>query len=302
MLSVSPIACMSAKVAMIEVGMASAAMTVERPFHRKSNTTMAAKKPAQDRCSSTASIALRMNSLSSRTISSLVARRRVSRRSRRHARAARRRPRWCWSPTACAPQDDDVAPLTSAELAGSSSPSVDVCATSPTRTTGRRSRSRREGRELRGVPNAALHAELKSARALLDVAAGELDVLGGERTLHVDRASGRSWRAPTGFTVTWISPSAPAAEHDAADAGSDSMRRRITRSAKSVASREVRVEMHRDLHDRARHPDRSSGSAAARCRSGSEERMRLTRSRTSCAASSTSFSRSKRTMTTHMPS
>ena len=55
------------KVAMIEVGMAIAAMIVERRLPRKSSTTTAARIEPTTRCSSTLSIDASMNSDWSRT-------------------------------------------------------------------------------------------------------------------------------------------------------------------------------------------------------------------------------------------
>ena len=53
---------MSAKAEMIEVGMASAAMSVERKFHRKRKTMMAASRPPTTRCYSMACKEVSMNS------------------------------------------------------------------------------------------------------------------------------------------------------------------------------------------------------------------------------------------------
>src|SRR5215831_5631339 len=55
------------KVAMIDVGMAIAAISVERQFHRKTRTTNAARIDPTTRCSSTVEIDARMNSDRSRT-------------------------------------------------------------------------------------------------------------------------------------------------------------------------------------------------------------------------------------------
>ena len=52
---------------MIDVGMAIAAMSVERQFQRKTSTTSAARIEPTTRCSSTLSIEARMNSDRSRT-------------------------------------------------------------------------------------------------------------------------------------------------------------------------------------------------------------------------------------------
>ena len=62
-------------VAMIDVGMAIAAMSVERQFQRNTRTTSAARIEPSTRCSSTVSIDARMNSDRSRTIAHVVARR-----------------------------------------------------------------------------------------------------------------------------------------------------------------------------------------------------------------------------------
>ena len=56
-LSVKPIAYMRAYVETIDVGIAIAAMSVERRLPRKRSTTSAARKPPRTRCSSTASTA-----------------------------------------------------------------------------------------------------------------------------------------------------------------------------------------------------------------------------------------------------
>jgi hypothetical protein len=55
------------KVATIDVGMAIAAISVERQFHRKTSTTSAARTEPTIRCSSTVSIDARMKSDRSRT-------------------------------------------------------------------------------------------------------------------------------------------------------------------------------------------------------------------------------------------
>ena len=55
------------KVAMIDVGMAMAAMSVERQFQRNTSTTSAARIEPTTRCSSTVSIDARMKSERSRT-------------------------------------------------------------------------------------------------------------------------------------------------------------------------------------------------------------------------------------------
>ena len=52
---------------MIDVGMAMAAMIVERQFHRNTRTTAAARIEPRTRCSSTLWIEARMNSERSRT-------------------------------------------------------------------------------------------------------------------------------------------------------------------------------------------------------------------------------------------
>ena len=70
MLSVKPMYQMRAKVAMIDVGMATAAMIVERRLPRNSRTTPAASSEPTIRCSSTAAIDASMNCASSRTMRS----------------------------------------------------------------------------------------------------------------------------------------------------------------------------------------------------------------------------------------
>ena len=70
MLSVKPMYQTSAKVAMIEVGMAMAAITVERKLPRNSNTTIAARIEPTTRCSWTLSIEASMNCDWSRTMRS----------------------------------------------------------------------------------------------------------------------------------------------------------------------------------------------------------------------------------------
>ena len=67
MLSVKPICQTRPNVAMIDVGMAIAAMIVERRFDRKSSTTSAARIDPTMRCSSTLWIEASMNSEVSRT-------------------------------------------------------------------------------------------------------------------------------------------------------------------------------------------------------------------------------------------
>ena len=62
MLSVKPMYQMSAKVAMIEVGIEMAAMIVERKLPRKNSTTMAASSDPTTRCSSTLRIDASMKS------------------------------------------------------------------------------------------------------------------------------------------------------------------------------------------------------------------------------------------------
>jgi hypothetical protein len=71
MLSVKPMPHIRAKVLAIEVGMAMAAMTVERQLRRNSSTTRAARKAPTTRCSWTVSTAALMYSDSSRTIRSV---------------------------------------------------------------------------------------------------------------------------------------------------------------------------------------------------------------------------------------
>ena len=68
-LSVKPIAYMSANVEMIDVGIAIAAMSVERRLPRKRSTTSAARIRPRMRCSCTVSTAASMNCDLSRTIS-----------------------------------------------------------------------------------------------------------------------------------------------------------------------------------------------------------------------------------------
>ena len=67
MLSVNPIAHMSAKVPMMETGMASAAMIVLRTLPRKMSTMTAAKNAPRTRCSLTALTLVRIDADSSRT-------------------------------------------------------------------------------------------------------------------------------------------------------------------------------------------------------------------------------------------
>ena len=67
-LSVKPMYQISPKVAMIEVGMAIAAMIVERTLVRKSSTTIAARIEPTIRCSSTLWIDASMKSEASRTM------------------------------------------------------------------------------------------------------------------------------------------------------------------------------------------------------------------------------------------
>ena len=67
--SVKPIAYMSPYVETMDVGIAMAAMSVERRLPRKRRTTSAARKPPRRRCSWTVSTAALMNSPWSRTIS-----------------------------------------------------------------------------------------------------------------------------------------------------------------------------------------------------------------------------------------
>ena len=57
---------MTPKAPMIDAGMATAAMSVERKLRRKTNTMTAARKPPRIRCSSMAASEARMNSESSR--------------------------------------------------------------------------------------------------------------------------------------------------------------------------------------------------------------------------------------------
>ncbi len=70
MLSVKPMYQTSAKVAMIDVGIEMAAITVERKFPRNSHTTMAARIDPTTRCSCTLAIDASMNCASSRTMRS----------------------------------------------------------------------------------------------------------------------------------------------------------------------------------------------------------------------------------------
>ena len=70
MLSVKPMYQTSAKVAMIEVGMAMAAIIVERRLPRNSQTTKAARIEPTIRCSWTLAIDASMNCASSRTMRS----------------------------------------------------------------------------------------------------------------------------------------------------------------------------------------------------------------------------------------
>ncbi len=65
--SVNPWYQIRPKVAMIDVGMAIAAMIVERQFQRKTSTTAAARIEPTTRCSSTLWIDALMNSERSRT-------------------------------------------------------------------------------------------------------------------------------------------------------------------------------------------------------------------------------------------
>ncbi len=66
-LSVKPWYQMSPNVEMIEVGMAMAAMIVDRQFHRNTRTTAAARIDPSMRCSSTLEMDALMNSDRSRT-------------------------------------------------------------------------------------------------------------------------------------------------------------------------------------------------------------------------------------------
>ena len=66
--SVRPSAAISVKVAMIDVGIARAAMSVERQFHRKTSTTSAARMEPMTRCSCTAWVEASTNTDWSRTI------------------------------------------------------------------------------------------------------------------------------------------------------------------------------------------------------------------------------------------
>ncbi len=70
MLSVKPMYQMSAKVATIEVGIAIAAIIVERKLPRNRKTTMAARIEPTIRCSCTLAIDASMNCASSRTMRS----------------------------------------------------------------------------------------------------------------------------------------------------------------------------------------------------------------------------------------
>ncbi len=70
MLSVKPMYQISAKVATIEVGIAIAAIIVERKLPRNRNTTMAARIEPTIRCSCTLAIDASMNCASSRTMRS----------------------------------------------------------------------------------------------------------------------------------------------------------------------------------------------------------------------------------------
>jgi len=60
--SVKPSYQINPKVAMIDVGMATAAIIVDRQFHRKISTTAAARIDPTTRCSSTLRMDARMNS------------------------------------------------------------------------------------------------------------------------------------------------------------------------------------------------------------------------------------------------
>ena len=66
-LSVNPWYQIRPNVAMMDVGIAMAAMMVERQFHRNTSTTAAARIDPKTRCSSTLSIDALMNSDRSRT-------------------------------------------------------------------------------------------------------------------------------------------------------------------------------------------------------------------------------------------
>ncbi len=70
MLSVKPMYQISAKVAMIDVGIAIAAIIVERKLPRNRKTTMAARIEPTIRCSCTLAIEASMNCASSRTMRS----------------------------------------------------------------------------------------------------------------------------------------------------------------------------------------------------------------------------------------
>ena len=67
-LSVKPSYQINPNVAVIDVGIAMAAITVERQFHRNTSTTSAASIEPMTRCSSTVSIDALMNSDWSRTM------------------------------------------------------------------------------------------------------------------------------------------------------------------------------------------------------------------------------------------
>ena len=70
-LSVTSAAHITPKLAMIEVGMDSAEMSVARPLPRKNSTTSAAKIEPRTKCSFTAPVLVRMISELSRTMSTL---------------------------------------------------------------------------------------------------------------------------------------------------------------------------------------------------------------------------------------
>ncbi len=70
-LSVKPMKLIRPKAAMIDVGIATAEISVERRLPRKSSTTRAASTEPMTRCSSTASIEASMNSDWSRTTRTL---------------------------------------------------------------------------------------------------------------------------------------------------------------------------------------------------------------------------------------
>ena len=185
MFSVKPMYQISPKVAMIEVGIAMAAMIVERRFARNSSTTSAARiEPT---------IEVLLDVVDGRLDEGRTGRGPPARGSpaagrRELARAARGRSsrlRRCWCPTGGGRWSSTVAtPSMLASVVGSASPSS-TRATSAMRDRVALGLADDDVVELGDRSDAAARAEGQRLSALVDAAAGHLDVLRLQRARDV---------------------------------------------------------------------------------------------------------------------